>query len=146
MNKKSKIIFSILGILVVLSVSATYYRYVILHNYLVETEVSCDPSYESCFVWTCDPGTEGECTSNPEEDTWYYKIAHRNAKNIPLCDPDDVNCLPFQCAEENEEGCDEVICSTDTLTKYKLDGVCTNPADFTEPIIEEVLTKNAEEE
>lgn len=144
MDTKSKILFSFLGILIVLSVSASYYRYMVLHDYLVEAHVDCDPSLEICFVWECDPETEGECTGDEEEDTWYFKIAHRNAKNITSCDPQDEECQQFQCPEEGEEACDEVLCATDTLTEYALEGSCTNPEDFIESEIEEEFV--AEEE
>lgn len=130
MDTKSKILFGIFGILIVLSVSASYYKFMVLHDYVVQAEVDCDPETESCFVWQCDPEVADECTGNPEEDIWYFKIAHRNAKNIPYCDPNDDSCLAFQCPENGEDECDEVLCSTDTLDEYAIDGICTNPEDF----------------
>jgi hypothetical protein len=58
-------------------------------------------------VWRCDPETEGECTGNPEEDIFYYKIAHRNVQNI-FCNEEDE--CDFTC-EEGEQDCGEVMCS-----------------------------------
>lgn len=135
MDKKSKILFSLFGILIVLSVSASYYRFIVLHDYIIEAQVDCDPSSERCFVWECDPSIEGECTGNPDEDTWYFKIAHRNAKNIIECDSDDKECLPFVCLEEKEESCSETLCTEETVATYSTYESCTNPDDFlvTEP-------------
>ncbi len=126
MNTSSKILF-ILGVtLLVLSVSTSYYRYVVLHDYTIKAEMDCDPSEESCFVYICDSEYE-ECTGDPEEDTWYYKYLYRNAQNIPLCDPYNTdNCSAFTC-DENEVGCYEEFCSKNLLEEGK---VCSSPADF----------------
>lgn len=136
MDTKSKILFWTLGILVILSVSASYYRFMVLHDYLVQTEIDCDPSYESCFVWECDTEEE-ECTGNPDEDTWYYKIAYRNEKNIPNCSEEDEECDHFTCPEEGEEGCREVLCSPTTLEEYHIETSCTIPDDFADVISDE---------
>lgn len=141
MDTKSKILFWTLLVLVVLSVSASYYKFVVLQDYLVEAEVDCDPSLESCFIWVCDPEIDGEeyCTGNPEEDTWYYKFAYRNAMNVINCDIEDEECLPFACPEEGEDQCEEVFCDADTLLEYGFEegAVCTNPIDFADWLLEE---------
>lgn len=131
MDTKSKILFGVFGILILLSVSASYYRFMVLHDYLVQTEVDCDPTFESCFVWECGAESE-ECTGNPDEDTWYYKIAYRNAKNIPACDAEDQKCDQFTCPEGGEAECREVLCSEATLEEYHIDRACTLPEDFAE--------------
>ena len=112
----------------------------VLHDYLVQTEVDCDPTFESCFVWECGAESE-ECTGNPDEDTWYYKIAYRNAKNIPACDAEDQKCDQFTCPEGGEAECREVLCSEATLEEYHIDQACTLPEDFKE----EILIDEAEE-
>lgn len=101
----------------------------VLHDYLVQAEVDCDPSLESCFVWECDT-EEDECTGNPDEDTWYYKIAYRNAKNIPACNTEDETCEPFVCPEEGEAECSEVLCTSESLEEFHVDTACTVPEDF----------------
>lgn len=136
MDTKSKILFWTLVALVVLSVSASYYRFMVLHDYLVQAEVDCDPSHESCFVWECDPEEE-ECTGNPDEDTWYYKIAYRNAKNIPACDAEDETCDHFTCPEEGEAECREVLCSPEGLEEYHVETACTIPEDFAEELYDD---------
>lgn len=150
MDTKSKILFWTLGVLVVLSVSASYYRFMVLHDYLVQAEVDCDPSYESCFVWKCNVEEDEECTGDPEEDTWYYKIAYRNAKNIPSCSAEDEECDQFTCPEGGEEECSEVLCSPETLEEYHVETACTIPADFAEEFyedeVEDDLSESAEDE
>jgi hypothetical protein len=135
MDIKSKILLGILGVIIVLSVSTSYYRFLVLHDYIIETEIDCDPAYESCFTWECD-SEEEECTGNSDEDTWYYKIAYRNAKNIPTCDMNDEACDQFTCPEGGEAECREVLCSEVTLNEYGIDKPCTVPEDFLEPIEE----------
>jgi hypothetical protein len=137
MGKGSKILLVAFVFLIVLAVSASYYKFVVLRDFVIEAQVDCDPTSESCFVWECDPGIEDECTGIEEDDTWYYKIAHRNAKNIPLCNTDDETCLPFTCPDEGEAQCDEILCSETTLIKYNLEGACTNPIDFQDDIYTE---------
>jgi hypothetical protein len=134
MDTKSKILFGAFSLLIVLSVSASYYRYMVLHDYLVQAEVDCDPTYESCFVWECDPEEE-ECTGDPEEDTWYYKFAYRNAKNVPSCEQTSETCDLFTCPEGGEEECREVLCSADALLEYHVDTPCTLLEDFADELI-----------
>jgi hypothetical protein len=121
MSKSSKILLALAIILLAVSISASYYRYVVLHDYIIKVEIDCDPSTENCFIYTCD-SEEEECTGNPEEDTWYYKNFYRNAKYLPDCDPYNSNeCAAFECGE-NELGCYEEVCSGDET--------CTHPDDF----------------
>ncbi len=129
MDTKSKFLIAFLGIVLFLSFSASYYRYMVLHDYIVEVQVDCDPLLESCFVWQCNENEE-ECTGNTEEDTWYYKFAYRNAKNVPKCAIDDEDCNYFTCPKTNEPECHEVLCSQDTLSEYEIEGSCTIPEDF----------------
>ena len=136
MTTSSKILLSIFLVLLVLSVSASYYRFMVLQDYIVSTEVDCDPSIESCFVWICDPEVDGEemCTGDLTEDTWYYKIAFRNAMFIPDCDSaEDENCVPFECPVTAEEGCGEITCTDETVLDYGYEEYCTNPLDFNQP-------------
>ena len=129
MDRKSKILFGVFVALIVLSVSASFYKFMVLQDYLVEAQVDCDPSVESCFVWECDATAE-ECTGNPEEDIWYFKLAFRNAKNIPLCEPLSDTCQQFECPAEGEVQCTEILCNAETLAEYDLGETCTNSANF----------------
>ncbi len=116
----------------------TYWRIMIKKDYVVETQVDCDPETEACFIWECDSEStvEGEaCTGDPETDIWYYKIARRNASMIPLCDPetdeslsaDEAGCEPWTC-EPGEKDCSETLC--DEITKAEQSVECNDPKEY----------------
>ncbi|QQR65170.1 hypothetical protein IPH92_01135 [Candidatus Kaiserbacteria bacterium] len=141
MRIKTKVFYGIFCALIMLSVSASYYRFMVLHDYIIQNEVDCDPTYESCFVWECDSDVE-ECTGNPDEDIWYYKIAYRNAKNIPACDAGEEACDQFTCPEGGEAECNEVLCTPATLEEHNIDQACTLPENFANELIIEESEEN----
>lgn len=145
MDTKSKVLLWSLGVLLVLSISGAYYKFMVLNDYLVEMQIDCDPSAESCFVWVCDETVPDECTGDPEEDTWYYKYFYRNASNLPLCDPAEESCDAFVCFV-GEASCGEVTCTDDSLSLYGLEQECTDPDSFQDPFIEEAEETIIEEE
>ncbi len=132
MDKKSKILLAVFVALIFISVGATYWRMMIAKDYIVEAQVDCDPYAQECFVWECDLQSfeEGEmCTGKPEEDVWYFKIARRNAGNVPLCNPEeDENCLPFLCVE-GEKDCEEEFCTEENMENYYATS-CNDPVIF----------------
>ena len=134
MDKKSKIFFLVFFLLIVGSIGVTYYRYVVVRDYMIQAEAPCDPYTEQCFVYTCDPVAE-ECSGDPAEDTSYYKMITRNAKNIPLCDPNDEDCDALTCPE-GEADCILTLCDSTTAAEGE---VCNDPALYTQenPVIEE---------
>jgi hypothetical protein len=109
MDKKSKILFLVFGLLLAGSLLATYYRYIVVKDYVIEAQVNCDPLTEQCFVVVCDPEMGEECSGNREEDTSYYKILHRNARHIPACNPEAPDC-PVTACQVGEEGCFVILC------------------------------------
>ncbi len=119
---------------IILTVSASYYRYIVLHDYIIEAQVACDPTIESCFVWSCDPSMEGDCTGDPEADIWHYKYAYRNAKYIPECNVEE--CDSFTCPSGGEPGCSEVICNEATLQQYGIEGLCVFRPNYDEIMID----------
>ena len=139
MDKKSKILIWVFVILIIGAVGVTYWRIMIKKDYVIQSQVDCDPYTEKCFIWECDPAStvEGEkCTGDPETDIWYYKIAERNASRIPLCDPaKDETCLPFLC-EPGEIDCSETVCDLANIADGE---ACTDPEQYTleNPIEEE---------
>lgn len=126
MDKKSKIFFLVFFLLIAGSVAATYYRYIVARDYIIEAEADCDPYTEACFTYVCDPEAGEECTGDPVEDTSYYKLIHRNAKNIPLCDPAEEGCEALVCPPD-EEGCEIVFCDPAIAEEGM---VCTDPAAY----------------
>jgi len=113
MDKKSKIFLISFGLLIAISVVATYWRIVIKKDYIIEAQADCDPTVSKCFVWQCDPNStdDGEkCTGDTAKDTRNYKIVKRNASRIPLCDPGGENCQAMVCGE-NEPECEQIYCN-----------------------------------
>lgn len=138
-SRANKILFAVVGLAIILSVGATYWRTMVKKDYIISSQVDCDPATEKCFIWKCNTalmeGGEGACTGNEDEDIWYYKNAQRKAYNIPLCDPEkDENCLPFQC-NEGEKDCQETLCDETNVPEGES---CNNP--------EEYVKNNPEEE
>lgn len=109
MDKKSKILFLVFFLVLAGSIFLTYYRYMVVKDYVIETQVSCDPMVESCFIYVCDPENDEECTGDLEQDTSYYKLLHRNAKNMPLCDPAEADC-PVAVCRPGEVDCQVTLC------------------------------------
>jgi hypothetical protein len=129
LDRKSKILFVVLAILIAGSVAVTYWRYMVKRDYIIQAQIDCDPETQNCLVWKCDPMSleEGEdCTGVPDNDIWYYKIFNRNAKNIPDCDPKDENCAAYQC-DPGEPECETTSCSPDNIKKGE---ECSAPEQY----------------
>ena len=113
------------------SVFFAFIRFVILKNYLVQAQTSCDPKTEECFVWQCDPEStvKGEaCTGDPESDVSYYKIIKKKANTVPACNPDkDENCPPLTCAS-GEKDCTEILCNEENKVEQKAQ--CNDPEQY----------------
>lgn len=148
MDKKNKIFFIVLFLLIFGSIGATYLRIVVFKNYIVEAQVDCDPETEKCFVWECDPAStvEGEaCTGDAENDTWYYQLVKRKAYNVPLCNPDEdenlpageAECVPMECDATTEKDCEIIFCDDENKIEQEVE--CSDPAQY-------LLDNPAEEE
>lgn len=125
MDKGSKIFFLVFFLVLAGSIFLTYYRYMIVRDYVIEAQVGCDPMTESCFVYVCDPESGEECTGDPEQDTSYYKLLHRNAKNIPLCDPTEADCLVAVCLP-GEADCQVTLCDPTS----EEENMCSDPETY----------------
>lgn len=141
MDKQSKIFFLVFFLLIAGSVAVTYYRYVVARDYLIQAEMECDPYTEACFVYVCDPEAE-ECTGDPVEDTSYYKLITRNAKNIPLCDPAEEGCEALTCPAGEAE-CEIMYCDPEE----EEEGTCIDPLIYTleNPLEDEELSEESAE-
>lgn len=123
MDKKSVILFYLLFAVVVAVIALTYYRVVVRHDYVVSMELDCDPELESCFVYVCDPLEDEECSENPDEQIYYYKIINKNARNIVPCGLPAEECPAVSCAPGEPE-CEEILC--DEFAEAAGD-VCSKP-------------------
>lgn len=121
-----------MGLLILASVGATYWRIMVEKDYVIEAQTDCDPYVDECFVWECDPESdvEGEaCTGDPETDSWYFQVIRRNASNVPLCDPNtDEECEALVCAEDEPE-CEYEFCTEENMEEqYAV--ACNDPEQY----------------
>lgn len=94
--------------------SLSYRIYFLNKNFLIFTEIKCDPLVESCFVGHCDPDYE-KCSDIEEEKIFYYKKIQRLAHFVPLCDPETEGCLATSCGV-NEPKCKQILCNIEDTT------------------------------
>ncbi len=115
-SKGDKIFYTILALLIALSVGTTYYKLVILKDYQIVAQVSCDPSYENCFVYECDPEFE-ECSEDPAENISYYKNISKKAATIYTCEntEEKLGCNEELSCTEEEENCSYSFCDPSQL-------------------------------
>lgn len=156
LDRRSKVFFAVLALLIAGSIAVTYYKYMVKRDYIIQAATDCDPESEACFVWECDPESlvEGEaCTGVPDNDIWYYKNIERNASRMPLCDPNDENCDALVCGE-NEPDCREVLCNSENVPEgescnnpeqYKIDNPAEEDSEECAPDDEECLSAQEEE-
>jgi hypothetical protein len=133
MDKKSKIFFSVVALLIVGSVAVTYWHIIVKRDYIIEAQANCDPYVEKCFIWECDPQSdvEGEaCTGDAETDIWYFQVVRRNASRVPLCDPNDEECDALICGD-NEPECSVTFCAEDAI-EAQYATACNDPIVYAE--------------
>lgn len=109
---KNKIFWVVLILMVVYAIGATYVRVFVKMDYLMMNEVSCDPTGESCFVYTAEEAceeSEDQATCLEETEDWYYKYIYKKAANIPFCEYNPElgeECPELVCEEgESEDEC-----------------------------------------
>lgn len=126
MNKLSRVLFFATLVMIVGSSAMAYFRFFVVHDYIVEAQVDCDPYTEVCFVHVCDPSAGEECTGDITEDTFYYKRIDRNVKNMSLCDPNDDTCTDMVCPPDEAE-CSYTDCD---VTLIENGEVCSDPVVY----------------
>ena len=109
MDKKSKILFWVFGILLIASIGITFYKYIVKKDYIIMTQISCDPQIESCFYVPCEGA---DCPAEID----YYKIINKKAFNIEICDSEALDCNPLVC-QDAEKYCEIISCSSEVLSE-----------------------------
>lgn len=129
-SKAEKILFLVVFIFLLYAVAASYYRTYVTKDYIISTEIECDPSIEKCFVYVCDPEVDGECPADEAEWTSYYKIIKKKEANIPpeinSCDPHVSECQELSC-EPSELDCQIIECDPENIGK---DEECSLPEEY----------------
>jgi len=119
LNIKSKIFYIIFFLLIVISIGLTFVRYVVLKNYQILAETSCNPQTEKCFVKTCDPADDSTCSVNEADRTTYYKLISKNASSIYACENtvEKIGCSTELTCTQNEKNCSYTYCDSVNLAE-----------------------------
>ena len=102
-NRADRVFFIVFLLVIIIVTLITFIRIVILKDYQIEAQVSCNPSIEKCFSLTCDPSSDDTCSATTTDRTIYYKKISKKAFDI------------FACGQTREKiGCDtELSCTKD---------------------------------
>lgn len=91
--------------LLLITATATYYRFVVLKNYDITYEVECDPYMENCFA---------SCEERACEDPFYYKYITKHASDLSqLCGEDITDCPAAATCKEGQISCKVTYCFDD---------------------------------
>ena len=138
-DKKTKILNRIfyitLVVLILASVGVTFYKIVILKDYQIIAETSCDiETEENCFAFGDEETGE----------TSYYKIINKNANTIYLCEATEerLGCNEELSCIEGEENCSYTYCDRENLAEGE---VCADAIETTETSTESEKLNSAEE-
>ncbi len=116
-SKGNKIFYILLILLILTSIGVTFYNIVILKNYQIVAQTSCDSTTEKCFKTVCDPATDDTCPTNVEEQTTYYKNISKKASLILLCEnsPEKLGCNQELSCVSGEQSCFYTYCDPANL-------------------------------
>lgn len=103
----NRIFYTILALLIIGSVAATFIKIVVLKDYQIVAETSCDVTTEKCFSYTDEES--GEVS--------YYKIVSKKAANIVACEATEekLGCDEELTCVENEVNCAYTYCDPANL-------------------------------
>jgi len=124
MDRKTKILIFVFFCIIAASVGFTFYKYVILEDYYIKMQTSCDPSQEKCFVSKCSVGTDSSCPTEEAEQYTYYKIIDIKANLLPSCDAKEGDCPEVFC--KSGQDCQETFCASDNVPEGETCSVPTS--------------------
>ena len=114
---RNHIFFYLLVQLVAVTSIASYYRFIINHDYIIAYEGVCDPTTEKCFIG-CE---DDECI-----DEYYYSKAMKYAPDLYReCGDDITDCEAAKmCLPDDDPRCSVTYCDAE------IDGdTCTTPTE-----------------
>ncbi len=104
MSKIKKILLFLLILLIVCTIVSSYYRFVIIQDYLVTYKVNCDPSSASCYI-----GCSDETCAEP----YPYALVERPAQILSkLCPGGKPECLAANTCSPREQQCQTHLCDS----------------------------------
>jgi hypothetical protein len=120
-HKANKIFYIVIFSLIFVSILVTFFKIVLLKDYQIVAQVSCDPTTEKCFVSVCDPDTDDSCSaaSSIAERTTYYKKISKKAANIAACEASDfkAGCTGELSCLSGEKDCSYTLCDSSKLSE-----------------------------
>ena len=75
-DKKTKAMFLIAFLAILVSISFSSYKYFFKKDYILYIHEACDPATEECLVKDCDAEEDPRC---PYTGEFFYKEVHQNA-------------------------------------------------------------------
>ena len=101
-STKDTVLKYALLILFVALVASSYYRFIVLQDYYVLYEVSCDPYSQDCYIG---------CEDDLCEEEYHYALIERHAPAIhDLCGSDITDCEEAEFCAEDETDCSVMLC------------------------------------
>jgi hypothetical protein len=104
MKLSDKLLFYIFFLLTILFLSSSYFRFIIINDYNVAYEGSCNEITEICYL-----GCEDENCEIP----YYYTLVQKHAANLKQqCGSNIVNCEEANiCLPEEGDSCFIIYCN-----------------------------------
>lgn len=118
-GKKQKAIIVLFTLAFAVVFALVIKRVYIDRDYLLVSEVDCDPAVEVCFQRLCE-----DCDSSDAEYE-FYKKQLISASHVPLCDSSQGDCPELVCAET--VSCLQESCSEANVPENE---ECSNPENF----------------
>jgi hypothetical protein len=92
-----------LYVLLIGLILASYYRFMVLRDYYVAYEVSCDPHTQDCFIG---------CEDDACEVSYSYALIERKASVVyDLCGNDIIDCIKADFCMDDEPECNVTMCT-----------------------------------
>jgi hypothetical protein len=134
-SKRQRSIIILFSFLILASLIAVLCRVYLRGDYMLSSEVGCDPAEESCFVRVC----EEEC--DPENLYEYYKIRTVSAAYAPTCNPLIEECPDIACSAIPT--CVETLCTEENVTETES---CNDPKAYQATLDQPAFLEAGEEE
>lgn len=112
--------------LLILSISVSYFRFMVLHDNIVAYEGYCDETSESCFVG-CEEEVDSlnEC---PADSIYYFTEVERYADDlVRLCSNSIIDCEEADYCTESETSCSIYYCDPELdIDEYTRESLCSS--------------------
>lgn len=118
-TKKQRVVAVFFSYLIVVVFIVTFARVYVRGDYMLSSEVECDPAEESCFVRLC----EEDC--DPEAMEEFYKIRALSAAYASTCNPAVESCPDPLCSEIPT--CVEELCIEENVPEGEW---CNDPESY----------------